>query len=52
MKKKKFNKNYFLVTIMLFLFIGLFCGCSLKKKEVVWYISDPEAYGVKKEEIV
>ena len=52
MKKDKINKKYFIVTIMLFLFASLFCGCSLKKKEVVWYISDPEAYGVKKEEIV
>ncbi|WP_461816189.1 hypothetical protein [Faecalimonas sp.] len=47
MKKKKINKNYFLATIMLILFGIFLSGCSSKKKEIVWYISDPESYGVK-----
>ena len=29
----------------------LICGCSSKKTKIVWYISEPESYGVEKGEI-
>lgn len=51
MKKKKISKNNFL-TIVFVLLCGCFiCGCSSKKTKIVWYISEPESYGVEKGEI-
>lgn len=46
MRKKKINRKYFLPMTFLMLSSGLFCGCSSKKKEIVWYISEPESYGI------
>ena len=46
MRKKKINRKYFLTMTFLMLSSGLFCGCSSKKKEIVWYISEPESYGI------
>ena len=46
MHKKKINRKYLFTVMFLMLSSGLFCGCSSKKKELVWYISEPESYGI------
>lgn len=46
MHKKKINRKYLFTVMFLMLSSGLFCGCSSKKKEIVWYISEPESYGI------
>lgn len=52
MHKKKMKRKYLSRAIFVILLAGLFCGCSSKKKEIVWYISDPESYGIEKGEVV
>lgn len=46
MHKKRINRKYLFTVMFLMLSSGLFCGCSSKKKEIVWYISEPESYGI------
>lgn len=49
MKKKKRSGKCFAAVILFSIGICFFCGCSEKKTEIVWYISDPKSYGVEEE---
>lgn len=52
MKKRKNNNIYFFIIVFLIFLIGNFYKYASKEKKVVWYISDPEVYGVKKEDVM